>query len=170
MAPRPDLMHRSVSVPTAIEAGGLGRTNVEVDVDRLLGQMDCRYGFETYPDHQNVSLVVAHQPVRAVGGDRRIVDVVARYEERRCRSESSHRMRGVNAAPAGVARAEYLGEHSGMRWRLELVPTRLLGRDRAPRHGRHEQIAAPHIIEQGFDDGFGAKPASTQRRDRAVNH
>src|SRR6516165_12708529 len=78
-------------------------------------------------------------------------------------------MRGVNAAPAGVARAEYLGEHPGMRWRLELIPMRVLGRHRAPRHRRHEQIAVAHVIDQGFNDGLGPKPASAQWRDRAVN-
>src|ERR1700730_8373283 len=78
-------------------------------------------------------------------------------------------MRRVNAAPAGVAGAEYLGEYPGMRWGFELVPMRVLGRHGAPRHGRHEQIAIAHIIDQGFDDGLGSKPAPAQRRDRAVN-
>src|SRR5262249_43124458 len=55
MTPRPDLMHRSVPVPTAIKAGGLSRTDVEIDVDRPPPPHDCPCPFPAHPPHPTLT-------------------------------------------------------------------------------------------------------------------
>src|SRR5262249_61363974 len=60
MAPRPDLMHRSMPVPTTIEAGGPGPPDKQGGGGRLLPPAGLRRRFGGCPPRQKLSPQVRH--------------------------------------------------------------------------------------------------------------
>src|SRR6202022_1807184 len=131
--------------------------------------MDGGYRLQSYPDHEDVGLILPQQPVRAVAGDGGIIDMVAREQHACGRARSGDGMRGMNAARDRVACTEDLGQHARMGGRFQLIPVGVLRRHRAPGHRRHEQVAVAHVVKQCLDDRLGAKAAPAQRRDGAMD-
>src|SRR5262249_61341810 len=104
----------SMALVARINPRSLDAANVEIAVDRLLRQMDRRARLKTHADHQDVRLVVAHEPIGAIAGNGRVVDMMARSQQPGCRSDAGDRMSGMYAARVRVLRAKYLTEHAGM--------------------------------------------------------